>query len=51
MGFTTRISDYSLAQATTVGPEAEGVEVEVKAKVVAAPKKDAPKKTTGAQSK
>jgi hypothetical protein len=28
MGYTERISKYNLEQATTVGPEAEGVEVD-----------------------
>lgn len=52
MGYTERISEFNLAQATTVGPEVEGVEVEVpKAKVVSGGKKPAVQTTEGVKTK
>jgi hypothetical protein len=59
MGHTTRISDYEMDRAWTVGPEVEGYDIEgqpakkdapeksvTKSKVVEAEKKPAPKKST-----
>lgn len=54
MGYTTKISDYEIERSTTVGPLAEGIEVEKpkksepaesKAKVVT-PEEKAPAKTS-----
>lgn len=46
MGYTTRIDQSEIDRSTTVGPLTEGVEVEVKAKVVEPEKKPPAKKTT-----